>query len=516
MPRFTAGCRTVSGLFSIFRSRLAGNFILKLMNAYTAIIVMVAYFGVLLLVSRFTSKSSDNNAFFRGNHQSPWWLVAFGMIGSSISGASFVSVPGMVRDVNMSYLQMCIGFVPGYMLVAFVLLPIYYKLRLTSIYDYLNRRFGAASHKTGASFFIISKMTGAAARLYLVCLVLQRFVFDQLGVPYEATVVVTLLLTWMYTRKSGVRTLVWTDALQTLALIVALFAVIFIVAGQMNLDARGVADFVSQSPHGRIFVFDDWKSGQFFWKEFFAGMFIVVVMTGLDQDMMQKNLSCKNLRDAQKDMTCCGFAFLPMNLLFLSLGVLLYGFCAQQGIVLPERTDDLLPSLAVGGYLGAFVPVLFIIGIVAAAFSSADSALTALTTSFCIDIIGIERKGYSKERAVKTRRYVHVGVTVAFVLFIVGFKALNSTSVIDAIYTMASYTYGPLLGMFVFGLFTKKKPVDRYVPYLAIASPVVCYVINVLLVRLADYHFGYELLLINGLFTFVGLLLLSFKKRATV
>lgn len=481
------------------------------MSAYTAVIVVLAYFGVLILISHFTSKSGDNNAFFRGNRQSPWWLVAFGMIGTSISGASFVSVPGMVQDANMSYLQMCLGFVPGYLLVAYVLLPIYYRLRLTSIYDYLNKRFGLSSHKTGASFFIISKLTGAAARLYIVCLVLQRFVFDSLGIPYEVTVVVTLFFTWLYTRKSGVRTLVWTDALQTLALVVALFAILVIVAGKMGLDAQGVVNYVSNSPHGRVFVFDDWKSGQFFWKEFLAGMFIVVVMTGLDQDMMQKNLSCKNLRDAQKDMTCYGIAFLPMNILFLALGVLLYGYCAQSGITVPEHSDDLLPMLAAGGYLGMLVPVLFMIGIVAAAFSSADSALTALTTSFCIDILGVERKGYSPERAVRTRRYVHIGVTLAFILFIVAFKAINSTSVIDAIYTMASYTYGPLLGLFVFGMFTRRVPNDKYVPYVAIAAPVICYVLNVVLVRSFGYHFGYELLLLNGVLTFAGLWALSVR-----
>ena len=278
-----------------------------------------------------------------------------------------------------------------------------------------------------------------------------------------------------------------------------------------RLDAQGVVNYVSNSPHGRVFVFDDWKSGQFFWKEFLAGMFIVVVMTGLDQDMMQKNLSCKNLRDAQKDMTCYGIAFLPMNILFLALGVLLYGYCAQSGITVPEHSDDLLPMLAAGGYLGMLVPVLFMIGIVAAAFSSADSALTALTTSFCIDILGVERKGYSPERAVRTRRYVHIGVTLAFILFIVAFKAINSTSVIDAIYTMASYTYGPLLGLFVFGMFTRRVPNDKYVPYVAIAAPVICYVLNVVLVRSFGYHFGYELLLLNGVLTFAGLWALSVR-----
>lgn len=484
------------------------------MSAYTVILIMACYFGVLLLISHLTSRNNDNNAFFRGNRQSPWWIVAFGMIGTSISGVSVVSVPGMVRDANMSYLQMCLGFVPGYLLVAYVLLPLYYKLKLTSIYDYLNKRFGNASHKTGASFFLISKLSGAAARLFLACLVLQTFVFNQFGIPFEITVVSTLVLTWAYTRKSGVKTLVWTDSLQTLALIAAVVTILITVSSTMGLDFKGMVDFVKNDPHGRVFVFDDWRSGQFFWKEFISGIFIVIVMTGLDQDMMQKNLSCKNLKDAQKDMTAYGIAFLPMNLLFLSLGVLLYGFCAQNSIVTPEHTDDLLPMLASGGQLGSLVPIMFIIGIIAAAFSSADSALTALTTSFCIDILGLEAKEANTAQAVRTRRRVHIGVTLAFILFILAFKALNSTSVIDAVYKMASYTYGPLLGLFAFGMFTHRMPRNRYVPIVAIAAPVLSYAINQITINASGYHFGYELLLMNGALTFLGLWLISGKKES--
>ncbi len=486
------------------------------MSAYTVIVIMAVYFGLLLIISHLTSRNHDNNAFFRGNRQSPWWLVAFGMIGTSISGVSVVSVPGMVRDMNMSYLQMCLGFVPGYLLVAYVLLPVYYKLRLTSIYDYLNTRFGRTSHKTGASFFLISKLCGAAARLFMACLVLQKFVFDPFGIPFEVTAISTLVLTWAYTQKSGVKTLVWTDALQTLALITAVVTILVTVSSAMGLDFKGIVNFVSNSPHGRIFVFDDWRSGQFFWKEFVAGIFIVIVMTGLDQDMMQKNLSCKNLRDAQKDMTAYGLAFLPMNLLFLSLGVLLYGFCAQNGIATPEKTDDLLPMLASGGYLGTIVPIMFIIGIIAAAFSSADSALTALTTSFCIDILGVESGKNDDRSAVKARRYVHAGVTAVFILFILAFKALNSTSVIDAVYIMASYTYGPLLGLFAFGMFTKRSPRDKYVPWIAVASPLICYAAEELMSRFTSYHFGYELLLLNGGLTFLGLYLISHHRNEAV
>ena len=451
------------------------------MSAYTIILIMAGYFGLLLLISHFTSRSSDNNAFFRGERKSPWWLVAFGMIGTSISGVSVVSVPGMVRDMSMTYLQMCLGFVPGYILVAYVLLPVYYKLRLTSIYDYLESRFGHTSHKTGAWFFLISKLCGAAARL-------------------------------IYTRRSGVKTLVWTDALQTLALITAVVTMLIVVSHTMGLNFSGIVSYVHQSPYGRIFVFDNWRSGQYFCKEFISGIFIVIVMTGLDQDMMQKNLSCKNLRDAQKDMTAYGLAFLPMNMLFLALGVLLYGYCAQRGIATPEHTDELLPMLASGGYLGAIVPVMFVIGIIAAAFSSADSALTALTTSFCIDILGLERGSVSREKAAGTRRRVHLMVTLAFILFILAFKALNSTSVIDAVYIMASYTYGPLLGMFAFGMFTRRQPRDKYVPIVAIISPVICYLASLAATTFTSYRFGYELLLLNGLLTFLGLLLLSCRR----
>lgn len=482
------------------------------MSAYTIILIMAGYFGLLLLISHFTSRSSDNNAFFRGERKSPWWLVAFGMIGTSISGVSVVSVPGMVRDMSMTYLQMCLGFVPGYILVAYVLLPVYYKLRLTSIYDYLESRFGHTSHKTGAWFFLISKLCGAAARLFLACLVLQRFVFDKFGIPFEVTAVATLLLTWIYTRRSGVKTLVWTDALQTLALITAVVTMLIVVSHTMGLNFSGIVSYVHQSPYGRIFVFDNWRSGQYFCKEFISGIFIVIVMTGLDQDMMQKNLSCKNLRDAQKDMTAYGLAFLPMNMLFLALGVLLYGYCAQRGIATPEHTDELLPMLASGGYLGAVVPVMFVIGIIAAAFSSADSALTALTTSFCIDILGLERGSVSREKAAGTRRRVHLMVTLAFILFILAFKALNSTSVIDAVYIMASYTYGPLLGMFAFGMFTRRQPRDKYVPIVAIISPVICYLASLAATTFTSYRFGYELLLLNGLLTFLGLLLLSCRR----
>lgn len=474
---------------------------------------VAAYFGLLLLISRFTGKKADNDTFFRGNRQSPWYLVAFGMIGTSLSGVSFVSVPGMVAYTQMTYLQMCIGFFFGYLAVAYVLLPLYYRMNLTSIYSYLHSRFGPVAHQTGAGFFLLSKMVGAAARLYLTCLILQRFVFDEIGVPYTGTVLITLFLVWLYTRRNGIRTLVWTDAIQTLCLVTALIIILGIVASRMGLDMEGLWHTVRHSTNGRIFVFDDWISKQNFWKQFFSGVFIVIVMTGLDQDMMQKNLTCKNLKDAQKDMCSYGFCFIPINFLFLALGVLLYIFVEQQGIQIPNNSDDLLPMLASEGYLGASVLILFTIGIVAAAFSSVDSALTALTTTFCIDILGIERKNLEKTKAERLRRQVHLWIVIVFTSFTLLFKSLNNTSVIDSIYIMASYTYGPLLGLFCFGLFTRRIPRDRYVPIVAISSPIICYLLNIYIPMWTGYSFGYELLMLNGMLTFAGLWCLSNKRQ---
>lgn len=479
------------------------------MNEIITVGTIVCYFLLLLIVSRLTGKDSSNDAFFRAGRRSPWYLVAFGMIGASVSGVSFVSVPGMVGTSQMTYLQMCIGFFFGYLVIAFVLLPMYYRRGLTTIYTYLRQRFGRASHKTGTAFFLVSKLTGACARFYLVCLILQQFVFQHVGIPFVVTVLIMLLLVWLYTRRAGIRTLVYTDSLQTLCMLTALVVVIVLIAKQMHLGLGGLVQTVSESPYGRIFVFDDWMSKQAFWKQFLSGIFVAIVMTGLDQDMMQKNLTCKNLREAQKDMCTYGICFIPVNLLFLVLGVLLYTFALNHGIALPEKTDSLFPMLVQEGWFGYGVFILFVLGITAAAFSSVDSALTALTTSFCIDILGLERRDVEARRATTVRRRVHLGVVAVFVIFTLIFKALNSTSVIDAIYIMASYTYGPLLGLFAFGMFTKRQPRDRYVPFVAIASPLLCYALSVVVPRLTGYQFGYELLMLNGLLTFMGLWFLS-------
>ena len=482
------------------------------MNGIFILITIIVYFGILLGISRITAHShSDNDAFFRGNRQSPWYIVSFGMIGASLSGVTFVSVPGMVKNIDMTYMQTCMGFFFGYLIIAHVLLPLYYRLNLTSIYTYLGQRIGRYSYKTGASFFLISKMLGAAARLYLVCIILQHYVFDAYNIPFAVTAIGTVALIWLYTHKSGIRTIVWTDSLQTLCLLLALGLILYNLADKLNLNIGGVIDTIKNSSESRIFVFDDWQSKQNFFKQFFSGIFITIVMTGLDQDMMQKNLSCRNLKEAQKNMYCYGISFVPVNLLFLSLGILLMVAATQMNIAIPAKGDDLLPMFAAGGHLGYAVLVFFTIGIIAAAFSSADSALAALTTSFCIDILNTDK--LKENEAVRIRKITHIGISTIFVICILIFEAIDSQSVIDTIYTLASYTYGPLLGLFCFGLFTKLKPRDRYVPYIAIASPVVCYMIDILTFNVTGYKFGYEMLMFNGLLTFMGLAALSINMK---
>jgi len=462
----------------------------------TVLFTLLVYFALLLLFSRLTSGHSDNDAFFRANRQSPWYMVAFGMIGASISGVSFVSVPGMVLRQDMTYLQMCIGFIPGYFAVAFLLLPVYYRLRLTTIYAYLKTRLGRCSYKTGASFFLLSKMTGAAVRFYVVCMLLQYFVFQRWGIPFAFTVVGMTALIWLYTRKGGVKTLVWTDTFQTLCMFVALLLIIYKVTAFQGLGAGDAVSAIASDARSRIFVFDDLADRQYFWKQFLSGVFIVIVMTGLDQDMMQKNLTCKSLRDAQKDMCCYGFAFVPANLLLLALGILLARGAESAGIATGGMAgDELLPAFCASGALGQTGLILFTVGVVAASFSSADSALTALTTSWCVDIC-------EKEGDERLRKRTHVGVCAVFALFILLFGALNSTSVIDAIYILCSYTYGPLLGLFAYGLLTNGKVNDCLVPYIAVVSPLICFLADRLAAALWDYHFGYELLMLNGALTF--------------
>lgn len=463
------------------------------------ILTVAAYFAVLMLFSRLTARrQSDNEVFFRANRRSPWYMVAFGMVGASISGITFVSVPGMVMRTDMTYIQTCIGFILGYFVIAFVLLPVYYRLSLTTIYTYLGHRLGRRSYKTGAWFFLISKMTGAAVRFYVVCIILQRFVLDALHVPFVLTVVGMTLLIWLYTRRGGIKTLVWTDTFQTLCMFTALVLIIYNVIAQLGMSVPEAVRAVVADAHSHMFVWSDFVSTQNFWKQFLSGAFIAIVMTGLDQDMMQKNLTCKSLREAQKDMCTYGFAFVPANLLFMSLGVLLLLLARKEDVALPQSGDELLPMFAATGQLGLTVTVLFTIGVVASSFSSADSALTALTTSFCVDIC-------ERPKDERLRRRVHLGIAVVFVAFILLFKMINSTSVIDAIYVLCSYTYGPLLGLFAYGLLTRRGVGDGAVPYVCVASPLLCFALDMAAQHLWGYRFGYELLMLNGMITFAGL-----------
>ena len=469
----------------------------------TILLIVLGYFIVLFGISHLTSRKANNDMFYRANRRAPWYMVAFGMIGASISGVTFVSVPGMVLTSQMTYLQMCLGFIVGYIIIAFVLLPLYYRLQLTSIYTYLGQRLGNRSYLTGAWFFLLSKMVGASARFYVVCIILQQFVFEPAGIPFIVNVMSMVLLIWLYTRRGGIGTLVFTDTFQTLCLFTALVLIILEAIGHLHLSVSEAVSAIADSPMSRIFVFDDWVSPHHFWKQFLSGAFIAIVMTGLDQDMMQKNLTCKTLKDAQKDMCTYGVAFVPANLLFLSLGVLL-----TMALGTEMKGDELLPAFV----QGTSAIYLFVLGIVAASFSSADSALTSLTTCFCVDI----RRQSDNEQL---RKRTHIVMCFIFILFILLFRAVNSTSLIDAVYILASYTYGPLLGLFAFGLFTRRQPIDRLVPYICIASPLICYALDTITQTIWNYRFGYELLMLNGLLTFCGLWLthfLSFLKHDTI
>lgn len=489
------------------------------MSSFFMLATLFAYFFLLLYISRRSSRrgARGNEAFFRAGRQSPWWLVAFGMIGASISGVTFISVPGWAQATGMTYLQMCLGFIVGYVIVAFVLLPLYYKWQLTSIYAWLGERFGRRTHRTGALFFLLSKLTGAAARLYLVCLVLCQFVvYPLLGsgwLPFMLTAIGMLFLIWLYTRQSGIQTIVRTDALQTACLLFSALGICVIAAHRLDLGFLDTFCFIAESPLCRMWEFDP-ASKQAFWRQFLSGIFIVIVMTGLDQDMMQKNLTCRNLQEAQKDMCVYGLTFLPVNALFLGLGILLYAFCAAEGITPPAASDELLPSLVSAGVLGHWVIIPFTIGIVAAAFSSADSALTALTTTVCIDLLQIERGDLSEASARRIRHRVHLCMVGCFVLCMVLFRLANNTSVLDAIYVMGSYTYGPLLGLYAYGIFTCRSVTDTFVPFVCLFAPVFCAALDYFAPRLWGYTFGYELLLLNGMLTFAGLWITSVRRSS--
>jgi SSS family transporter len=479
------------------------------MNPLIILSVIVGYFIILVSIGIITSRNANSEGFFVGNRQSKWYVVAFGMLGASLSGVTFISVPGWVQGTQMTYMQMVMGYVLGYFVVAYVLLPIYYRLNLTSIYSYLDQRFGVSSYKTGSAFFLLSRTIGAAFRLYIVATVLQVVVFDAWNVPFVLTVFVTIALIWLYTFRGGIKTIIWTDTLQTGLLLAAVIITIIIVGKELQLNAGEMVRAISHSEMSRIFVFDDWVSKQHFLKQFISGALITIVMTGLDQDMMQKNLSCRNIKDAQKNMKWYGIAFVPANLLFLSLGVLLMIYANSKGIAADSeliRGDKLYPFLA-GNYLGAGVMILFLLGLMASAYSSADSALTALTTSFTVDILNAGDK--PEHQLKKTRIWVHLLFSVLLLIVIIVFRLINNKSVVDAIFTVAGYTYGPLLGMFAFGLFTKKPVRDRLVPVIAIASPIISVGLFYFIKYVANgYQLGYELLLLNGAICFLGMWLI--------
>src|SRR6056297_2770813 len=481
-----------------------------MMSPYLVLFIIAAYFVLLLIISYFTSKNADNASFFLGNRQSPWYIVAFGMISASLSGVTFISVPGWVVDSNFSYMQLVLGYLLGYAVIAQILIPLYYRLNLTSIYTYLGQRFGFFAYKTGASFFLLSRVIGASFRLFLVANVLQIAVFNQLQIPFEITVIITIILIWLYTFKGGIKTIIWTDSLQTLFMLTAVGVTIVLISKHLNLNFSGVINTIVDSKHSRIFYFEDFNGPYYFFKQFFSGAFIAIVMTGLDQDMMQKNLSCRNIKEAKKNVYWLSISLIPVNLLFMSLGILLVVFAQKTGIGIPERTDDLFPIIATQGYLHPVVSVFFIIGLVAAAYSSADSALTALTTSFTVDILN--PKNVSEKKLKNIRKKVHVGVSAALVIVILIFNAINNESVISAVFSVAGYTYGPLLG-----LYTRFAVKDKFIPLVAVLSPVVCMVIDFNShAWFNGYQFGFELLMLNGLITFIGLFIIRKRNKKIV
>lgn len=470
------------------------------------ILLIVAYFSVLLFISYLTGKSANNKTFFKANNSSPWYLVAFGMIGASLSGVTFISVPGWVESQSMSYMQMVLGYIVGYAVIGLVLLPLYYRLNLTSIYTYLQDRFGNYSYKTGASFFLLSRTIGAAFRLFLVANVLQLLLFDAYGIPFWVTVSITILLIWLYTFKGGIKTIVWTDTLQTLFMLIAVGVCIYTISTEMQIT--NIFSYVAESELSKTFFFDDVKTGDYFWKRFLAGAFVAIVMTGLDQDMMQKNLTCKNLKDAQKNMFWFTIVLVIVNFFFLALGVLLTDYAQKNGI--DAHKDQLFPIIATKGSLGLATAIFFLLGLIAAAYSSADSALTSLTTSFSIDILEID-KNKNPEEQEKTRKKIHILFSFVLIATILVFKYfIADQSVIAKIFTFAGYTYGPLLGLYAFGLFTKLQVKDKAVPFICIIAPVLTFLTNYSTIQYFNFDFEFFVLVINGVYSFIGLFL--FKK----
>ncbi|WCC41827.1 sodium:solute symporter [Tenacibaculum finnmarkense] len=472
------------------------------------LLLIIAYFGVLMLISYFTGKSANNATFFKADNSSPWYLVAFGMIGASLSGVTFISVPGWVEGQQMSYMQMVFGYVVGYAVIGLVLLPLYYRLNLTSIYTYLETRFGRYSYKTGASFFLLSRTIGAAFRLFLVANVLQLILFDAYGIPFWLTVTITILLIWLYTFKAGIKTIVWIDTLQTLFMLISVGICIIMIKDSLQIDS--LFSYISESKSAKMFFFEDIKAGNYFWNRFLSGAFIAIVMTGLDQDMMQKNLTCRNLKDAQKNMFWFTIVLVIVNFFFLALGVLLTDYANING--LDAHKDQLFPMIAMSGDLGLVTSLFFLLGLIAAAYSSADSALTSLTTSFSIDILEIDKKEDHQQQE-KTRKKIHVLFSFILIATILVFKYfIADASVIAKIFQFAGYTYDPLLGLYAFGLFTKLNIKDKLVPIICIASPILTFLISHFSKTQFNFDFGFFVLVLNGILTFFGLLMIKSSK----
>lgn len=486
------------------------------MSAGLILSIIGSYFLLLIIISIFTGKKSTNATFFTGNKQSPWYLVAFGMIGASLSGVTFISIPGGVGNDYMSYMQIVLGYFAGYLIITFVLLPLYYKLNLTSIYGYLQQRFGNYAWRTGAFYFLISRLAGSSIRLLLVANVLHAFVFQSWGISFESNVVISIALIWVYTFRGGIKTVVWTDTLQTLFMLVAVGMTIGFICSDMNITLFEAIQQVKASPLSTMFYFDDWKAGNYFWKHFIGGMVITICMTGLDQDMMQKNLTCRNIREAQKNMLSFSVILIFVNLFFLFLGALLFLFAAHQGIELPRNAsggfiaDQVYPIFALKSNMGIVIGVVFILGLVAAAYSSADGTLTALTTSIYSDFLNPDK--YAESKKIRIRQIIHILVSIGMLATVIIFKYTLNSSAIKQVLFIATLTYGPLLGLFAFGILSHKKPRDKWIPIICIVSPVLSYFISLYSPSLLfGYEIGYELLAINGLFTYIGLLLLSIK-----
>ncbi|HNZ42731.1 MAG TPA: sodium:solute symporter [Bacteroidales bacterium] len=477
------------------------------------LLCFIAYTIMLFVITWITSRRTNNDSYYVGNKSSPWYVVAYGMIGASLSGVTFMSVPGLVGTQQFTYLGLVFGFLIGYTVIATVLLPLYYRLNLTSIYGYLNQRFGFWSYKTGAFYFLLSRVVGASFRMFLVVNVLQVFVFDYWGVPFWLVVSVFIILIILYTFEGGVKTIIWTDTLQTTFMLLGVILSIYFISNELGIGLGEIFTKISDAGYTRV-VETDWHSKNFFLKQFFSGAFIAIVMTGLDQEMMQKNISCRNIKEAQKNMFTFSGILVIVNIMFLTLGAVLYMYASAKGIGIPSKTDNLFPEIAFN-HLGPIAGLVFMIGLVSAAYPSADGALTALTTSFCVDFLGFKDKSKLDEKQKKKVRYaVHLSFAAILLIVILIFRALNNEAVINAIYTAAGYTYGPLLGLFAFGLFTKYAVKDGYVWIVAIISPVLCYFLSMYSEILFNgYKFGFELLILNGLLTFTGLFIL--RKRTS-